>query len=152
MASHENEKIYLDVCTLCRPFDDQSAMRIRLETDAYYLIIQAIHDGELQLVTSPVHQKEIEATNDPQERFEVLSLLDSHGSAVKATSSHVRARADELYNLGFGAADAAHVAFAEHGADYFVTCDDKLLKKCKRELPELRARNPVEFCLEKDLK
>jgi len=27
------EKVYLDVCTLCRPFDDQSYLRIRLETD-----------------------------------------------------------------------------------------------------------------------
>ena len=33
-------KLYLDVCTLCRPFDDQNRMRIRLETDSYYLIMQ----------------------------------------------------------------------------------------------------------------
>jgi hypothetical protein len=37
---------YLDVCTLCRPFDDQNMMRIRLETDSYHLILQAIQDGE----------------------------------------------------------------------------------------------------------
>ena len=32
--------LYLDVCTLGRPFDDQNMMRIRLETDSYHLILQ----------------------------------------------------------------------------------------------------------------
>jgi len=35
--------IYLDVCTLCRPFDDQSFLRIRLETDAVNLIMSKTH-------------------------------------------------------------------------------------------------------------
>ncbi|MDF2953368.1 MAG: hypothetical protein OD816_000613 [Thermodesulfobacterium sp.] len=30
--------IYLDVCALCRPFDDQSYLRIRMETEAINLI------------------------------------------------------------------------------------------------------------------
>jgi hypothetical protein len=27
-------RLYLDVCIICRPYDDQKMMRIRLETDA----------------------------------------------------------------------------------------------------------------------
>jgi hypothetical protein len=34
--------LYLDVCTYCRPFDNQDALRIRLETEAFYLILQHI--------------------------------------------------------------------------------------------------------------
>jgi len=30
--------IYPDVCALCRPFDDQSYLRIRMETEAVNLI------------------------------------------------------------------------------------------------------------------
>ena len=29
-----HRKIYLDVCCLCRPFDDQTVHRIRMETEA----------------------------------------------------------------------------------------------------------------------
>jgi predicted nucleic acid-binding protein len=43
-----------------------------------------------------------------------------------------------------GALDALHLAFAEAaGCDYFLTCDDRLLKKHK--LFNLIAMNPVDF-------
>lgn len=56
--------IYLDVCTLCRPFDDQSFLRIRLEADAVNLIMSKIHEGRLLLAVSPVHFVEIKAISD----------------------------------------------------------------------------------------
>jgi len=34
--------IYLDVCSLSRPFDEQSAIRIRLETEAVNLILLSL--------------------------------------------------------------------------------------------------------------
>ncbi len=57
-------RIYLDVCTLCRPFDNQTMMRIRLETDAYYLILKSIQDRTFDIIVSPVHFKEIAAIED----------------------------------------------------------------------------------------
>jgi hypothetical protein len=39
------QKIYLDVCALCRPYDDQSYMRINLETIAVQLIFSAIEQN-----------------------------------------------------------------------------------------------------------
>ncbi len=39
--------VYLDVCALCRPFDDQTFLRIRLETDAVNLMISKIHEGRV---------------------------------------------------------------------------------------------------------
>jgi len=41
-----------------------------------------------------------------------------------------RIRAERLYDNGIGVADAAHVAFAEAAGANFVTCDDRLLKRC----------------------
>jgi len=48
------KRLYLDVCTYCRPFDDQNFLRIRLETDAFYLITQYIKQEKYQAVVSPV--------------------------------------------------------------------------------------------------
>ncbi len=70
-------KLYLDVCTLCRPFDDQNLMRIRLETDAVYLILQNVLNGHYEMVTSPVHFKEIEA----------ITLTMSHLTAEAAKNA-----------------------------------------------------------------
>ena len=50
-----------------------------------------------------------------------------------------------LNESGMGIADAAHVAFAEQLADYFITCDDKLLKQCRKIDLKIPAMNPVEF-------
>ena len=67
----QRKKLYIDVCTLCRPFDDQNIMRIRLETDAFYMILQSIREGNYNMVVSPVHLKEIGGIEDIRERLEL---------------------------------------------------------------------------------
>jgi hypothetical protein len=37
--------VYLDVCALRRPFDDQSFLRTRLEAEAVNLILSRVHKG-----------------------------------------------------------------------------------------------------------
>ena len=39
-------KIYLDICSYNRPFDSQSQMKIRLETEAKLYIQACIHEGK----------------------------------------------------------------------------------------------------------
>ncbi len=123
------KKLYLDVSVLCRPFDDQSAMRIRLETDAFYLILQNIQNGNYSLIVSPVHIKEVEAIEDLREQLEVRLLLEQSGTEADCDASQTRQRAQQLAALKFGVAAAAHVAYAEAAADLFISCDDKLLKR-----------------------
>ena len=72
MERPNRKRLYLDVCTLCRPFDDQSQMRIRLETNAYYLILQALQDARYVIVVSPVHFEEANAISDAEERREIV--------------------------------------------------------------------------------
>ena len=48
-------------------------------------------------------------------------------------------------------ADAAHVAFAEVYADYFISCDDRLIKRSKRENVGVMVMTPVEFCVQENL-
>lgn len=144
--------LYVDVCTLCRPFDDQNQMRIRLETDAWYLILNAIKQGDYKMAVSPVHRQEISAISDAQERYELLSLLDRYGLTKTCDRNAARARAEDLHNLRFGVADAAHVAYAEVVADIFISCDDKLLKKCRAHNITIPAMNPIEFCTEENVR
>ena len=49
-----NKTIYLDNCTFNRPFDDQTQLRISLETQAKLYIQALIKDGMLDLVYSYV--------------------------------------------------------------------------------------------------
>lgn len=126
--SELGERIYLDVCALCRPFDDQTQMRIRLETEAVQLILSYARSGDLTLIASPVHDIEIGAFDDAIEREHLLSILDIIGSRVVYDSYEVRQRAEELTEAGLGPAGDAHLAFAEAAGASFVTCDDRLLR------------------------
>ena len=66
--TNQTRRIYLDVCALCRPFDDQSQIRIRLETEAVQLILSHVRAENLSLIVSPVHDAEITAIGDLAER------------------------------------------------------------------------------------
>ena len=105
------------------------------------------------MIVSSVHFKEVEAIEDSYERMELIVLLNRFGKKTSYQLNDVRKRAESLYSLSFGIADAAHVAFAETSAAYFITCDDKLLKKLHQlKGSNLVAINPVNFCIKEDLR
>ncbi len=103
-------------------------------------------------MVSPVHVKEIEAIPDILERIELQTILEKLGKPIKVDMLKTRARAEKLVNLGFGVADAAYIAFAEGAEASFVSCDDKLVKKCLRHMVRVWCGNPVVFCEEEGLK
>lgn len=152
MKKIEKIRLYLDVCTLCRPFDDQNMMRIRLETDAFYLILKSIQNNIYEMMVSPIHLKEIENIEDIYERLDVTILLDKYGVKPKCDLNEIKKRAEQLYLLRFGVADAAHLAFAEVTADIFITCDDRLLEKCNKSKVNVAVMNPADFCLRENLR
>ncbi len=138
--------VYLDVCALCRPFDDQQQGRIRLETSAVELILAHIRQTDLTLIVSPVHHLEIEATADMEERKQLLLLLNREGTHLDFDLPAVRTRAEQWTAQGLGAADAAHVTFAEAAGADFVTVDDRLLKQCRRLEPPVWCGTPQAYC------
>lgn len=144
--------VYMDVCALCRPFDEQGYARIRLETDAVNLILANVRNGCFKFLVSPVHRKEIEAITATIERLELLAVLEEYGERANVDLTAARERAEDLYLLGFGVADAAHVAFAELAGADLISCDDKLLKLCRRNGIAIWCGDPVLFCAKEDLK
>ena len=151
MVTQSSKRIYLDVCALCRPFDDQSQIRIRLETDSVQLILSHVGSGDLVLIVSPVHEVEVGAIEDGTEREHLLALLQDSGDRVAFDLERIRRRAEHLAEHGLGLADAAHVAFAEAASADFVTCDDQMLRQCQRIQPSVWFGTPVAFCDKENL-
>jgi len=144
--------IYVDVCALSRPFDDQSYMRIRLETAAVNLILSKTKEGRYKLVISRAHDLEISAIEDAVERIKLQGIPSEVGERLKGNPAKTRSRTERLVQLGCGVADAAHVAFAEScGAD-LITCDDRLVRKCLAEKVDIWCGNPVAFCEKEGLR
>lgn len=64
-------KIYMDVCCLCRPFDDQTMGRIRLEVTAVQEIIRRCATHEFTMITSEAITDELSKIPDINKRLRV---------------------------------------------------------------------------------
>jgi predicted nucleic acid-binding protein len=142
--------IYLDVCCLNRPFDDQTHNRIHLEAEAVIIILTKLQEGQWQWISSQVVDFEIEQTPDPEKRNRVKRLASDAHRSVDVGQGQLE-RAEYLESLGFHAYDALHLACAEVGmVDVFLTTDDKLLRLARRLSEQLRIRveNPLTWLQE----
>ena len=138
-------RIYLDVCCLNRPFDDQTQVRIRLEAEAVLLIVAQCELGQWEWVTSKVVDVEIERAPDPERRRRVQFLAAYAHHSVIVGQAEIE-RALHLESRGISAYDALHIACAESAhADVLLTTDDRLLRKCMAMADRLRVqvRNPL---------
>ena len=115
-----------------------------------FLILKRIETGFYRAVVSPVHYKEVGAIREISERLEIESLLGRLDKSSACDLVQARHRAEALIDMGFGIADAAHVSFAEQLAEFFITCDDKLLKRCKQTALLITAMSPLEFIAQEE--
>jgi predicted nucleic acid-binding protein len=133
-----------------RCFDDQRQLRIRLETAAIEGIFELAEGRALELAWSFMldYENSLNPQEDKKEWAELLSRLCIHRIVP---SPRILALARRLIKSAkIKPRDALHVACAETGGcDYFVTCDDDLVRavQTRRRTPKLRvvATNPVEF-------
>ncbi|GAX41591.1 hypothetical protein NIES4075_25880 [Tolypothrix sp. NIES-4075] len=63
--------IYLDVCCLNRPFDDQTQERIRLEVEAVLRILVKFQIGDRQLLGSEAFDDELENTPEETRKWQM---------------------------------------------------------------------------------
>ena len=85
--SPRKKVLYLDVCALCRPFDDQSQMKIKLETDSIFLILEKIKAGKFKMLFSKIHNLEIKDIQEKEEREELLQFLEKYGNFISVDSN-----------------------------------------------------------------
>lgn len=133
-----------------RCFDDQSQVRIRLETAAVESIFALAEGGKLTLVWSFVLEYE-NSLNPYENRREGVELLSRLCTDTIVPSSQIAKLARRIIKGGkVKPRDALHIACAETGGcDYFVTCDDALIRALERNRSifklKVKAINPIEF-------
>ena len=143
-------RIYLDVCCLNRPFDDQRQDRIRLEAEAVLLILGRCETGAWQWLSSAVVEEEVNNTPSRERRARVRQMLNGAHDTSALTDVAI-ARAQALKAMGFRTYDALHLACAEQATvDIFLTTDDRVLRIATRHPTQLQVRvaNPLVWLLE----
>lgn len=139
-------KIYLDTCSLQRPLDSRTQIRIVLEAEAVLGILSFCEAGEINLVSSDVLLFETRHNPNVARQRYALEVL-SKAQAFIALSPWIEERARALHATGIKPLDALHLASAESAqADYLCTCDDQFLRRAK-EIGDVRVRvvSPIEL-------
>jgi hypothetical protein len=125
-------KLYLDMCVYNRPFDDQSQPRIMIETQIFITLLSMISGGRFDLINSFALEYENSKNPNIENMLKISDLL-GYSTDYISCDEGILDRSLELEKRGLMGMDAVHIACAEKAkADFFVTCDDDLIKKLER--------------------
>lgn len=140
-------KIYLDNCSFNRPFDDQSQIRIKLESEAKLKIQEEIRSGTYKLIWS--YMLDYENDKNPfQERKEQIGKWKKYAIEDIVEDDSIIEAAVAISQKGMKKIDSLHIACAiKAGADYFLTTDDGILKKATL-IEGIKITDPIGFIKE----
>ena len=138
-------RIYLDMRCFNRPYDDQTQLRISLESQAKLQIQRDIKNGKHALVSSYVI--DFENLQNPVEnrRHSIADYINKYASqyVTADNSSDIELMASDIMNTGVKHADALHIACAlKAKCDCFITTDKRILRY---QTDSIKILNPVDF-------
>lgn len=138
-------RIYLDVCCLCRPFDNHDDTRIRLESEAVLAIIRRC-SLDWDLITSTAVLYEISSINDPVKKSHVIQLT-SRAREIVRIDANLLLRADTIEKTGIMGMDAIHLACVEKAGAVFLTTDNEVIRIMKTHSQDISVRvdNPLNW-------
>jgi predicted nucleic acid-binding protein len=142
-------KVYLDTCSLQRPLDSKTQIRITLEAEVVLGILDLCETGAIEIVSSDALLFETIRNSHPTRKEYALAVLSKANTFI-SLNEQIEHRAREFSELGIAPLDALHLASAEISqVDYFCTCDDRFLKKAKaiHDL-KIKAVSPIELAEE----
>ena len=138
-------KIYLDICSYNRPFDDQAQMKVRLETEAKLYIQAAIREEKYSLIWS--YMLDYENKDNPyEEKKNAIAPWKEIAGYYCPSSDAILSLGQDIMKRGIKAKDALHIACAiKGGCEYFITTDNRLTNKT---IPNIKIINPIDFVRE----
>lgn len=137
-------RIYLDNCCFNRPFDEQTQIRIKLETEAKLYIQTRIKQRHIELAWSYLLDHENQA-NPYEDRKTMITPWKYQAVVDVDETPEILEKANALQQRSLRSKDAIHVACAiEARCDYFLTTDDFVLKKL-RDFAEIAVISPLTF-------
>ena len=138
-------KLYLDICCYNRPFDDQTQINIRLETEAKLHIQAGIKNEVYKSIWSYMHELE-NGENPYMEKQNAIALWKNIAVEYCPSSDYILSLGKQIMTQGIKAKDALHIACAiESGCDYFITTDKGLMNK---NVNNILIINPIDFLRE----
>jgi hypothetical protein len=141
-------RIYLDVCCINRPFDDQTEEKVRMESEAVLAILKRCL-SEWTLIGSEAIDYEISRIPDAERRGKVEQIASISKEKI-IVDDPIVSRVREIERQGVKPMDALHLACAERSADIMLTTDDEIVRAAMRTSANIKVRvmNPARWLLD----
>jgi hypothetical protein len=98
-------RLYLDMCCLMRPFDDDSDPRMANEAEIVLSVLESVQFGEHVLIVASAHRVENGRNPNTMKREFMLRVM-SHTSEFIENSDVANRRAFEWQSRGIGVLDS----------------------------------------------
>jgi len=142
MSTKPGMKLYLDNCCFNRPFDDQSQLTVRLETEAVLFIQHKIKEAKADLAWSSILDFEIKKSPF-ESRRDAINEFRKFAFTIVEVTSPMQQEASVFQSRGLAIVDSLHLVCAiSAGCEYFITVDKGILKK---PVSKIITINPISF-------
>ncbi len=141
-------RIYLDMCCYNRPYDDQTQLKIAMETQSKLHIQTLVREKKLELIVSYMLRYECSKNPFEMRRNAIFDFIQENAAGYVGDDRKnvIEAKATEIMKTGVKFKDACHVASAIYaGCEYFISTDTRLLKY---NTQEIKMVTPIEFIME----
>jgi len=141
--------IYLDYNCFQRGFDDLGQIRILMESLVCQEIFTMAEGNKVRLVWSFMHEDETILCPFTERKYEVFRLATLCKVRV-GPEEEIRKLAESFEKkAGLSAKDALHLACTSYSnANFFLTCDDKLIKQAERLKLKTKIMSPIDYIRE----
>jgi predicted nucleic acid-binding protein len=137
------------MCSIQRPLDTKTQPRIAVEAEAILGVLTLCDAGQVELMTSDTLVFELERNPHPVRKEYALKVV-TKATVFIHTDDQVEECARAFQAQGIKPLDALHLASAVVAkAEYFCTCDDRLLKRAKAaDTGQTKVGSPLELITE----
>ncbi len=141
-------RIYLDMCCYNRPYDDQTSLKVAMETQSKIHIQNLVKAGKYDLIGSYTLDYEVSRNPFEMRRNSIVNFIAENikGYVGEERADILKPMAENIMGQGVKEKDAYHVASAIYAkCEYFISTDIRLLKY---RTDKIRLVTPIEFVVE----
>jgi predicted nucleic acid-binding protein len=121
-------KIYLDNCCFNRPYDDQTQLKIALESRAKMFIQSLVLENKIELIWSYILKLENSDNPYNEKRNAIGKWKYLSTEFIEENENIILFAEDVVMKNGIKAKDALHISCAVFAkCDYFITVDKRIL-------------------------
>ena len=143
-------RLYFDICCYSRLYDDQTQIKVYMESEAVLNILNISKQNHDEIVGSSALDLEIDQIDNVEKREKIKYFYHQTITEKTDYTENVFNRVKELSEqTNIKKLDSFHLSFAENSnVDILLTTDSRFEKACSKMNLKIKVLNPIKFLME----